>query len=243
MKTIRTRNLIWALLLCFSLSTGFFNGAPAGQAAGNFSVYLPFIQKPPAPAPSSGVAVLPGYTSFQDQYGYLHITGEVANKTASPVWNVGVSAGLYDANGQLLNSSSTPVFLNMLKAGDRTCFNISIFASPGWTDTKVETSGFATNGPASPQLAVLNDQGQYVQGYGWYEITGQIQNNGSQSMGNVIAIGTLYNASGGVVGCDYTTVNDINVDPGLSSPFDLTFVLRDYSDVSTYRLQTDGTAR
>ena len=91
-----------------------------------------------------------------------------------------------------------------------------------------------------PNLTVLNDSGSYDPTFGWYEIIGQVRNDHGTRVEYVSPVGTLYNVSGIVIGCDFTYVNATHLDPNQTSSFKMTFVGRDYADVASYRLQVDG---
>jgi len=67
-----------------------------------------------------------------------------------------------------------------------------------------------------------------------------VRNDHGTRVDFVSPVGTVYNAAGKVVGCDFTYVNSTDLDPGQSSSFEMTFLGRDYSDVTSYQLQVDG---
>ena len=60
----------------------------------------------------------------------------------------------------------------------------------------------------------------------------------------VESVGTLYHAGGAVIGCCYSAyVRGSNLGPGETGFFEITFPLREYADVASYRLQVDGRTR
>ena len=110
----------------------------------------------------------------------------------------------------------------------------------GWSYYTFEAPTYSTDGSLLPNLTVLNDSGSYNSTFGWYKIIGQVRNDHGTRVEYVSPVGTVYNASGVVVGCDFTYVNSTHLDPGQTSSFEMTFTGRDYVDVTSYRLQIDG---
>lgn len=87
---------------------------------------------------------------------------------------------------------------------------------------------------------MTNHSGSYNATYGWYEVIGQVRNDYSTRVEYVSPVGTAYNISGTAVGCYFTDVNSTHLDVGQVSSFKLPFSGRDYSDVTSYRVQVDG---
>lgn len=205
------------------------------------SIYIPLIVRNWPPSP--GVYVLSNHSSFVDSIGYLHIVGEVWNNTASHLRFVKIAVNIFSSSGQLLDTDFTYTYLDKLPAGDKTCFHILLEEPAGWSYYEFESPTYWTDGEPLPNLAVFNDSGSYDSVYGWYEIVGQVRNDEGSRVEYVQPVGTLYNESGTVVGCDFTYVNSTHLDPAQTSSFKMTFVGRDYRDVVSYRLQVDGDAQ
>lgn len=195
---------------------------------------------PTATPVPSGVFVLSNYHDFVDPYGVLHIVGEVRNNTSDHLFLVRIAANFFDGTGQLLDTSFTYTDLDDLPAGEKTCFHISMSEPDGWVYYEFDTPGYWTFGSPLPSLTVFNDSGSYNPTSGWYEILGQVRNDHGARVESVEPVGTLYNSSGTVLGCDSTYVNSSHLDPGQTSAFKISFTRRDYVDVSSYRLQVGG---
>jgi hypothetical protein len=174
-----------------------------------------------------------------DSIDYLNIVGEVQNNTANHLRFVKITANIFNGSGQLLDTDFTYIYLDNLPASDRTCFHISLEEPAGWSYYEFEAPTYWTDGEPLPNLAVLNDSGSYNSTFGWYEIIGQVRNDHGTRVEYVSPVGTVYNASG-VVGCDFTYVNSTDLAPDQTSSFEMTFLGRDYADVTSYRLQVDG---
>ena len=217
-------------------------------------VYLPYINKQEPPTPTAtltptptpqptvvqpGVYILPNYSSYVDNIDYLHIVGEVQNNTSNHLYFVKISANIFNSGGQLLDTDYTYIYLDNLPAGDKTCFDILLEEPAGWSYYEFETPTYWTNGEPLPNLTVFNDSGMYNSTYDQYEIIGQVRNDHGTRVEYVSPVGTLYNTSV-VVGCNFTYVNSTHLDPGQTSSFKITYYGRDYTDVTSYRLQVDG---
>jgi hypothetical protein len=229
------------------------------------SIYLPIIIKPeqPTPTPTTtntptptqtqtptntptkttvppSVQILPNHSYFVDDYGYLYIIGEVLNNTADNITSVKISVNIFNSSGHLLDTNYTFIYLDNLPAWDKTCFHFMLQEPSDWSYYEFEAPTYYTDGQPLPNLTVLNDSGSYDPTYDEYEIIGQVRNDNGDRVEYVQPVGTIYNASGTVVGCDFTYVNSTHLDPDQVSAFKLTFYDRDYADVTSYRLQVDG---
>ncbi len=202
-------------------------------------VYLPLVTKEPPP----GVYILNNHSDYVDSIGYLHIAGEVQNNTANHLRFVKITANIFNGDGQLLNTDFTYIHLGNLPAGDRTCFHILLEEPASWSYYEFEAPTYWTDGEPLPNLVVFNDSGSYNSTFGWYEIIGQVRNDHGTRVEYVSPVGTVYNASGIVLGCDFTYVNSSHLEPGQTSSFKMTFSGRDYANVTSYRLQVDGNPR
>jgi hypothetical protein len=156
---------------------------------------------------------------------------------------VEVDANFYDGDGNLLYMEYTYTILDNLPAQDKTCFDLSIPQPTGWSTYEFANPSYWTDGEPLPELTVFYDSGSYEPTFERYKITGQVRNDDSTRVEYVSPVGTLYDASGYVIGCDYTLINTLHLDPGWNSSFELTFAGRDYSVAESYRIQVEGKPR
>lgn len=216
-------------------------------ALGN-TIYLPLVFSPegvtPTPKPEPGaVEILENYTFFTTLLGNLHIVGEVMNGTDEDISLVSVSANLYSGNGELLETESALLYLSNLPAGEKSCFDLTFyFPNEDWFTLEFEKPTYLEIGYPLPELTVMNDSGFYGSLTGMYQILGEVRNDHGSTVYTVEPVGTLYNEGGAVIGCDFTLVNLINLEPGQKSAFELIYLGRDYEDVYDYRIQVGGVA-
>jgi hypothetical protein len=177
-----------------------------------------------------------------DSINYLYVVGEVQNNTATDLWLVKIAVNFFNSNNQLVgtNYTYTPFSLGNLPAYTKTCFRVSLSQPAGWAYYQFESPTYSTGGHAFPNLTVLGPSGSYDPTYGRYTVLGQVRNDSGTRVQNVQPVGTLYNASNTVIGCNSTYVNSWNLDPNQTSAFSMTFTGRNYSDVASYQLQVDG---
>lgn len=202
-------------------------------------VYLPLVLRETLPR----VHILNNHFAFVDTTGYLHIVGEVRNDTSSHLRFIKITANIFNSGGQLLDTEFTYTYLDNLSPGDKTCFHVIMQEPIGWAYYVFEPPVYSADGNPPLNLTVFDDSGSYKSGWGWYEIIGQVRNDHGARVEYVSPVGTLYNASGTVVGCDFTFVNSTHLDPGQTSSFKMTFSGRDYADVTSYRIQVEGLLR
>jgi C1A family cysteine protease len=195
---------------------------------------------PTSTPPTTGVYVRPNHSFYIDIFGYLNIVGEVENNTAHHLWSVGITANVFNSSGKLLDNGFNYIYLDNLPTGDKTCFCISLEEPTNWSYYEFEPPSYWTDGEPLPNLTVLNDSGYYDPFWGGYEIIGQVRNDHGARVEDIFLVGTLYNASNIVMDCDFTYIDAIYLDPGQASPFEMTFFWRDYANVTSYRLQVDG---
>ncbi len=222
------------------------------STASSLQTYFPIIDRAaptptltptPAPTPTPiplDVQILPNDFYYIYSNTYLNVVGEVLNNTSYDLSFVEITAKFYNASGQLLDQGSAYIYLQYLPAWGYTCFEISVPIPSGWAYYQFEAPTYYTDGHPLPNLTILNDSGSYLPTLGWYEIIGQVRNDEGVSVTFVSPVATLYNDLGKVVGCDSVNVDSTNLTPGQISSFDITFLNRDYSDVTSYRLQVDG---
>ena len=206
---------------------------------------LPTLTWTPRPTATStsvpqGVYILPNHSTYVDSIGYLHIVGEVMNNTSQYLRFVKISANVFGSGGQLLGTDFTYTYLDNLPAWDRTCFHVLLEQPVGWQYYQFEAPTYWTDGQALPNLSVINTSGTYYPDYGWYKVIGEVRNDHGSRVEYVSPVGTLYNSSGTVIGCDFTFVNSTHLDAGQISAFELLFLGEQTFNVSSYRIQVDG---
>ena len=205
------------------------------------SVFLPVAIKqvsrtPPEPPVEGRVEILGNYDDYIDVLGYLHIVGEVQNRMTHNVEFVKINVNFYNAQSQIVDTEFTYTTLDILSAGDKTCFHGIANPSSDWTSYQFEPVNYWTTDTSLPALTLVYSHGQYG-ALDFYEVVGEVRNDLTYEVQYVKPVVTFYNVNGNVVGCDFTYVNSTHLQPGQTSAF------KTYTDlpvVSSYRIQVDG---
>lgn len=234
--------LPWLVVFVLLLVAGSLT-VPATVAQGpTYWAYLPLLHVPPA-TPPPPVHVLPNYLTYQTTWGSLHILGEVENTTADAVGLIEVIADFYDSNHHLVANDYTYLQMMILWPGDKSCFELVVSPTPSYASFEFEPPSYSTyssltNRPLN--LTLVDPSASYSSSTGDYQIIGLVRNDGAVRVELVRVVGTLYNAAGTVVGCDWTYVNNNDLDPGQFSSFTLGFSGLNEADMPSWRLQMFG---
>jgi len=181
--------------------------------------------------------VLPNH-SYYSWYGSLDIVGEVWNKTNDNLTFVRISANFFDSSGRLIDTDYTYASFDPIAPGEKTCFSIFVWDEPeDWAYYEFEAPSYRTTQRRIANLTISNDSGSLRNDT--FEIVGMVRNDDSSRVESIDVTGTLYNASGTVIDCDYAYLNNPDLDPGQTSAFEITFYGNDYSNATSYRLQAE----
>src|SRR5690606_12509118 len=131
---------------------------------------------------------------------------------------------LFNAQGQLVDTDYSYTRLDILPAGDYSCFHVWFLSSPSYSYYEFETTYAAASSPSLP-IAVLNHSGSYNATFDdWYEIVGQARHDSSLNAEFVNITDTLYGPDDKVIGCDNTYTNADVLTPRQTSTWKQTFV-------------------
>lgn len=163
--------------------------------------------------------------------GDLIAVGEVQNTGTTTLGDIIVGGEAYNSSNGMVCSSETPVLATPLLPGQIAPFYMDFDAADLTTDSQAWVST-VTNVTLSIIIADATNQTVYtdltatsVTGFdnnGVYTITGNVQNNGTQTPSNVFVWATYYNAAGTVIGLNYTDYLTPNPAPGDIAPFTAT---------------------
>lgn len=188
----------------------------------------------------SKIKILGNHFAYVDVVDYLHVLGEVQNNTDSYLRFIKITAKALNRDGQTLGSGSAYIYLDSLPPGEKTCFDVLLKEPLGWSSYRLENPTYSTDGSPLPKLTVLNSNGSHDSTTGWYKITGQVRNDHGTRIDYVSPIGTAYDASGSVVGCNITYVNGNHLAAGQAGPFEMLFTDSNSANIRSYRIQVDG---
>lgn len=215
--------------------------AYSGNQLLNFPIYLPLAISRYHSTPE--VIILPSSNHYRTSWGSLHVLGEIENDSGSTIYNVWVTARLFDRNDNLLRTSSALLMADYLAPDGQTCFDI-VFESPpsSWYRYEFEPVRYET-GTSGPRLSVESTDGYPDTDAGGddiYLVDGRVRNISGSRVHGVKAVATLYNSRDKVVSCssDYIDTTDLALNNNAAAAFEIIFWDRQlYDDVSDYRVQ------
>jgi len=159
-----------------------------------------------------GSAQIESDSTYMDYLGY-HVVGEVENTG-------NISLGFMQVGGIFKNSAGQQVYENWtytdatyLPSGQKTPFDLIIWDSSMAAQVSSYTLSVFYDWaplPYSTSLSVINTSGS-VNSDGWYQVNGDVMNNGPSTSNFTQVFGTFYNAQGQVIYVDseYTSSNYI----------------------------------
>lgn len=181
--------------------------------------------------------MLPNHSHYVGSDGLLHIVGEVLNNTTAYIASVTIAVSLFSSGGHEVETELGFTWLDNLPSGEKTCFDAALSQTTGWAYYEFAQPSFSQGRPL-PNLTILNAAGSILPYMGWYQLTGQVRNEQGTRVDYIACVGTLYNAEGKVVGCDFSPIGSLQHTETRS--FTILFAGRNYSDVASYRVQADG---
>lgn len=207
---MRSKELFGFFLIAFLLI------AFAGQAHGNLEVVSSH--------------------SYVGGSGWLHVVGEVENKTEQIFKSIKVVATFYDSSGNVIGTDFGYTDIDAALPGEKVPFTLATDEISSYEKYKLQVQGRATSSPRNQRkgVEVLSSQ-SYVES-GYFHVVGEVDNTLSKPVKNVKIVVTIYNSENQVRGVDfaYTELDVIASDS--TSPFDTGIENRDGFD--NYKLQT-----
>jgi len=138
----------------------------------------------------------------EDGQKVLHITGEIANYTASEISHVSINALLYPANGTnaVATMHGSPL-LTVIPPGQKACFHLYLEAPGKYERYELSIPGFQSGGEPAPALEITDITASFDKSLHTYAVTGRVLGPDGKLSGNLRVVATLYDADGKVVGC------------------------------------------
>jgi hypothetical protein len=207
------------------------------------AAYLPIIDNPPTPtvqptiAPS--VIVLGNSSAFVGDGGRVYIVGEVDNQTSNTITFVSVAIWLLDSQGQEVSASIAYVQRQNMRPSSVACFRGFFTITEGWASYRLGAVTYRASSARVPNVALINTQG--ARESSGYTISGSVRNLESTPVESVAVAGTLYNAAGTVLDCEWNYAGDTTLDPNQQTGFVLPLTSRrSYAEVARFHAETDG---
>jgi hypothetical protein len=167
----------------------------------------------------------------------MFVVGEVVNGATAPIFSVRVIATFYDNGGNLVGAQEAPALLPAAASRQAIPFKIQLSPAPAnvkryelaltWDDLSVATYDRVT----VSREEVSNDGG--------VTISGELRNDHSAEISNIMVVATFYDASGVVVDVFSGAVENPTLGPGATTAF--TVQTNDPNlTYNSYLVQTQG---
>ena len=203
----------------------------------------PTLPPTPTPAPEVKEAlVVVSYCSYVDNFGYFHLVGEVENVGSQNTELNKVAVTFFDSSGTPVVTASNYSYLDILKAGRKSPFEIILSAPPPVASYKLETTWQITSREPYTDLNIEDITFEREE-QDWGYLSGQVRNTGSEMVDVTIVVGTFYNGDGKVVGATLTFSDILPLGPRESSPFATIVDPQVVRAMQTYLLQAQGVRR
>jgi hypothetical protein len=214
-KKMKQKILLFALIGVLILSLNACGGSPISTPTSQ----LPVVSTPTA-LPKS--VVISSTNAFIDSYGTYHVVGEVFNNSNAVVSSIELTIEIKDASGNSLikddsgnitaNAKASPL-LYTLAPGEGSPFEYSYETTEGTPESfNVAISGQQTG---TAKRATLNTENVQLvdDGQGWYYLTGELVNTGSQWAHINSLAGAVLNDSNQILSADWTASYATEVAP------------------------------
>lgn len=141
-------------------------------------------------------------TSLQkDEFGYLHLFGEIKNKSEKTLTNITLSSNFSDINNNVIGTYSRSPEINTLNPNQFSPFEI-IYLDPNSID-KVKNYSLSVEykvAKEKPNLLSIDHVNDRLDFTGFYYINGEITNRGTDTANNVTVVATIYDLDGNLIG-------------------------------------------
>ncbi len=157
------------------------------------------------------------------------IVGELKNNFNYPVEVVKVIAKLYDSSGKLIDTDYTYSYLDAIRPEQKSFFKLSILDD----NIASRINGYSLNmssrhaDSALPKGLKIQRGEEGVNGYGWYQLVGEVTNTGTRTIEFVKVIATFYNKAGKVIDANYTYTEPSDLAVEETAPYKITLLDED----------------
>jgi len=202
---------------------------------------------PPAPTPpvtpppsevKEGLMVL-SHSSYVDNFGYFHLVGEVKNVGSENTDTNQITATFFDDEGTSVDKITEYSYLDVLRPGQKSPFEIVAPAPPPSANYKLETTCQVTDREPYGEFD-LRDVVLEKQEEGWSYLSGRARNVGSSPVELALVVVTFYDASSRVVGVSLGSLDVLPLQPGDSSSFTILVAAQIVRTMESYLLQAEG---
>ena len=151
---------------------------------------------------------------------WLDIYGEIQNNSESPMSWVKISAALFDANGEILNTNYNYSMLDLIPPGGNSPFSMSMTSEwSGFTDYQLFIEADIEDEPFELQVEVVSVETREESE--WCYAEGEVKNISDEPLDLVNVVAGFYDADGNIIdtGWDFAEANTL--EPGATSEYSI----------------------
>lgn len=140
-------------------------------------------------------------TLKEDEFGYLHLFGEIKNNSDKTITNITLSSKFLDIDNNVIGIYTRTPEINTLNPNQSSPFDI-IYLEPTSVE-KIKNFSLSAEykvGKEKPQLLYINHINDRLDFTGFYYINGKITNKGTFTANNVTIIATIYDKDKNIIG-------------------------------------------
>ncbi len=180
-------------------------------------------------------------SNWKTEGGYWVITGLVLNKTDDAVDGIEIEIEVFDANDNSLYKETTWSDLYTLAPGKASPFSLWISEDDlSEPDHYVATIvGQSQSSSEYANLEIVN-MVTAMDEYGYYYVTGEIVNNGSEPASINGVAGALFDSNEELVTAESSGIYAHYIDPGDSGPFRVSITTPPDAELTTYVIYVDS---
>ncbi|MDQ5868618.1 MAG: hypothetical protein M3530_02695 [Thermoproteota archaeon] len=157
-----------------------------------------------------------------DNYGYLHLFGELKNISNEPTENIIIFATFFDVLGIPIGNASASTAIRNLNSGYTSPFelllldknvarNVHDFSLQIKSDRGVEKNYLLEFTSVRPRLDI----------FGFYYIYGKVVNDGNETATNSLIISAFYDKNGKIIEITKAMAEPVNITTGYSASFSI----------------------
>lgn len=157
-----------------------------------------------------------------DNYGYLHLFGELKNISNEPTENIIIFATFFDVRGIPIGNASASTATRNLNSGYTSPFelllldknvarNVHDFSLQIKSDRGVEKNYLLEFTSVRPRLDI----------FGFYYIYGKVVNDGNETATNSLIISAFYDKNGKIIEITKAMAEPVNITTGYSASFSI----------------------
>jgi hypothetical protein len=196
------------------------------------------------PTPSANPLVIPQtHALTADSAGRLTVRGEVVNQGTVGVESIRVPVEFRNKKGRVVHEEPAMTMIDQLGPGQKACFTVTLDPPQWWRSYTLGEVVYQVDPEPVTGLAVADVDGSRDELLGWYTITGAVSNQSAVDYDLVRLSGTVYDAAGQVIGCDFAYAFNVDLAAGQSDSFELLFADGDYPTAAGWHVAVEGERR